>query len=196
LQLDGDGALQVAALSGAFEIRRAGSASIMSAGRSLRFAADSGEAGAVAPGQFKGCLAKLDKTYLLHDESSNAVLALQGSSINGKSGDRVSVVGKPDTAAAPVAGASQVIQVLRFTVDGHGCSAKFAMAGAAAGTAGAGAAAAGTAGAAAGAAGATVGAISSATIAVIGVAAASAALIPTIALTSGSSSSSISPSSR
>jgi hypothetical protein len=202
LQLGTDGALQVAALSGSFEIRRAGAASIMSAGRSLRFAAETGEAGAAAPSQFKGCLAKADKTYLLHDDGSNAVVALEGGSVSGKSGDRVTVVGKPDAAASQVAGASQVIQVLRFTVDGHGCSAKFALTGttAGAGSATAGSAAGGAAGAGAAGAGAagaaTAGAISGTTIAVIGVAAASAALIPTIALTSGSSSSNISPSSR
>ncbi len=187
LQLSTDGALQVAALSGSFEIRHAGMSSVMAAGRSLSFAADLGEAGAAAPSQFKGCLVKSDKTYLLHVESSKTVVALQGGSITAKTGDRVTVVGKPDAASAPVAGADQVIQVLRLTVDGHGCSNKSVAA--AAGAAGAGAA---------GASGAAVG-ISATTIAVVGVAAAAAALIPTLALTgdsSGSSTSSISPSSR
>jgi hypothetical protein len=184
LQLSTDGALQVAALSGSFEIRKAGASSIIAAGKLLMFAADSGEAGAVAPSQFKGCLAKSQKRYLLQDDSSKAVVALQGDSISAKAGDRVTVVGKPDTVATHVAGVSQVIQVLRLTVDGHGCSAKSVLA--AAGAAGA----AGVAGAAAG--------ISATTITVVGVAAASAVVIPTIALTSDSNSSpsSISPSSR
>jgi hypothetical protein len=190
LQLASDGALQVAAISGSFEIRRAGMTSMMVAGKSLRFAADTGDAGAAAPVQFKGCLARSGKTYLLHDENTDAIVALQGGSVNGKSGDRVTVVGKPDATAAPVAGASQVVQVLRFTVDGHGCSAKVAATGGTSGN---------TAPAAAGTsrtAGAAAGGLHGTTIAVIGVAAAAAALIPTIALTSGSSSSSISPSSR
>ena len=187
LQLANDGALQVAALSGSFEVRRAGVSSIVAAGRSLGFAADSVEAGAAAPSEFKGCLAKSEKGYILHVENSKTVVALEGGSITAKAGDRVTVVGKP--AAAPVAGAQQVVQVLRLTVDGHGCSSKKASAGAAGG-----AGAAGEAGGAATAAG-----LSATTVAVIGVAAASAALIPTIALTndsSGSTTSSISPSSR
>ena len=184
-----EGALQVAALSGTFELRRAGVLSVgkMTAGRSLNFSADSAEAGAEAPGQFKGCLAKLENGFLLHEEGSNTIVALKGSSINGKSGDRVTVLGKVDKSAAPVAGASDVVQVLKFTVNGHGCSARSTAA--AAGTAGAaGAGAAGAAGAAGG--------MSVTTMAIIGAAVAGAAVIPTVALTSSSSSSSISPSSR
>lgn len=200
LQLSDDGALQIAAISGSFENQRAGVSSMVAAGRSLSFSADAAQAGAVAPPQFKGCLAKTGTTYLVRDESSKVIVALEGSSITGKPGDRVTVVGKPDAAAKPVHGASQVIQVLRVTVNGHGCSAKEVVAAAAsvgaAGTAaaGVGAAAAGTA---AGAAGVAAG-ISTAAIAGIGVAAAAAAIIPAVALTSGSSSSSssVSPSSR
>jgi hypothetical protein len=203
LQLTGDGALQVAALSGSFDVHRMGVSAVgkVAAGTSLRFAPASGEAGASAPSQFKGCLAKSDKGYLLQEESSKAVLALTGSSISAKAGDRVTVVGKPDSAAAPVAGTTQVVQVLRLTVDGHGCSAKTVLAAATAAGAAGGAAAAGAgAGAAAAGAGAAAGAaagISATTVAVIGVAVAGAALVPTIALTSSSSSSSnISSSSR
>jgi len=192
VQLSGDGALQVAALSGSFEIQRAGASSIMTAGTSLRFAAQVGEAGAAAPSEFKGCMVKADKGLLLRLDSTKTSVALHGGSTSAKEGDRVTVVGKPDTAATPLKGATQVVQVLRLTVDGHQCSSDAAVA--AAGAAGAGAAGAATAGAAGGA----IAGLSTATVAVIGVAAASAALIPTIALTtdSGSSTSSISPSSR
>jgi hypothetical protein len=199
LQVTGDGTLQMAALSGSFDVHRIGLASIgtVAAGTSLKFAVDTGEAGASAPSQFKGCLAKSEKGYLLQQEGSQAVLALTGNSISAKAGDRVTVVGKTDTAAAPVAGTTEVVQVLRLTVDGHGCSAKSVLA--AANAAGAGSAGTGaTPSAGAGAAtGAAAGGMSATTIAVIGVAVAGAALIPTIALTSGSSSSSnISSSSR
>ena len=198
MELSSDGALQVAALSGNFEIRTAGATSPMAAGRSLSFAADAAEAGAAAPSKFKGCLAKSDKGYLLEDEKSKKIVALRGSSIDAKAGDRVTVVGRPDPSAR------QTIQVLRLTVDGHGCSAASVLA--AAGAAGAGAAGAGAAGAGAaagvgaataGAAGAAAG-IGATTIAVVGVAAASAVVIPTVALTSdsGSSTTNISPSSR
>jgi len=205
LQVTGDGALQVAALLGTFEVHRTGMASVgkVAAGSSLRFAPDSGEAGAAAPSQFKGCLAKSSKGYLLQQEGSKIVVALAGSSFNAKGGDRVTVIGKPDTTAAPVTGTTEVVQVLRLTVDGHGCSAKSVIAAAAAaGTTGAAAAsAAGTGAAAAGAgaagAGAAAGGMSAATIATIGVAVAGTAVIPTVALTSDSSPSpGISPSSR
>lgn len=196
LQVTADGTLQVVALLGSFEIHRMGVAAVgrVAAGTSLTFAPDSGEAGASAPSQFKGCLAKSEKRYLLQEEGSKIVVALSGSSISARAGDRVTVVGKPDTTAAPVAGTTEVVQVLRLTVDGHGCSAKSVIA-AAGGAAGAGAAGAAAAGAAT--AGAAAGGMSAATMAVIGVAVASAALVPTIALTSNSSStSSISASSR
>jgi hypothetical protein len=207
LQVTGDGALQVAALLGSFDVHRAGVASVgkVAAGSSLRFAPDSAEAGATAPSQFKGCLAKSEKGYLLqlvnNVDGSKTVVALAGSLIGAKSGDRVTVIGKPDTTATPVVGASEVVQVLRLTVDGHGCSAKSVIAAAAAsgtaGAAGAGAAgAAGTAaaGTAAAGAGAAAAGMSAATVTVIGVAVAGAVLVPTIALTSDSSN--ISPSSR
>jgi hypothetical protein len=183
LQVAVDGTLQVAALLGSFDVHRIGVAPVgrVAAGTSLRFAPDSGEAGASAPSQFKGCLAKLDKGYLLQEESSKAVLALTGSSIKAKPGDRVTVVGKPDTTTPPVAGTTGVIQVLRLTVDGHDCSAKTVIAAATA----------------AGASGTAAAGMSATTMAVIGVAVAGAALVPTIALTSNSgSSSSISASSR
>ncbi len=186
VQVTGDGSLQVVALLGSFDVHRLGVASVgkVAAGTSLRFAPDSGEAGATAPSQFKGCLAKSQKGYLLQEEGSKTVIALAGGSISAKAGDRVTVVGKPDSTAARVAGTSEVVQVLRLTVDGHGCSAKAVLAA----SAGVGAAA----GAAAGAASAGM---SAATIAAIGVGVAGAAVIPTIALTSGSSSSSSSISS-
>ena len=195
LEVNHDGAIQVAALLGSFEVHRTGVVPIsrVAAGSSLRFAPDPGEAGATAPSQFKGCLAKSEKGYLLQEEGSKTVVALAGSSIGAKAGDRVTVVGKPDTTAAPVAGTSAVVQVLRLTVDGHGCSAKAVIAAAATETAGA----AGAAGAGAAGAGAAAAGMSTATIAVIGVAVAGAALVPTIALTGSSSSSTgISPSSR
>ena len=193
LRLSDDGTLQVAALSGAFELHRAGVSSIVVAGRSLSFAADTADAGAVAPLQFKGCLAKSTKGYLLRDDSSKAIVALIGGSITAKSGDRVTVVGNASSQPAPVKGATQVIDVLRLTVDGHGCQAKAVLA------------AAGVAGAA----GAAIGGMSATTVAIAGAAATSAVLVPTIALTrssesasssststSTSTSSSISPSSR
>jgi hypothetical protein len=186
-QVTGEGALLVAALSRSFDVHRAGVASVgrIAAGNSLSFAADAGEAGATAPSQFKGCLAKSEKGYLLQEESSKKVLTL-GGSINAKAGDRVTVVGKAET--------SGLVQVLRLTVDGHGCSAKSVIA-AAAGAGAVGAAGAGAAGAAG--AGAAIAGMSATTVAAIGVAVAGAALIPTIALTGGSSSSTgISPSSR
>lgn len=183
LQVTVDGTLQVAALLGSFDVHRMGVASVgkVAAGTSLSFAPDSGEAGASAPSQFKGCLAKLDKGYLLQEEGSKAVVALTGSSIGAKAGDRVTVIGKPDATAAPVAGTSGVVQVLRLTVEGHGCSAKSVIAAATA----------------AGATATAAAVMSATTMAAIGVAVASAALVPTIALTSSSSaSSSISSSSR
>lgn len=189
LQVAGDGTLQMAALAGSFDVHRMGLASVgkVVAGTSLRFTSDSGEAGASAPSQFKGCLAKSAKGYLLQEEGSTTVLALSGSSISAKVGDRVTVLGKPDIGAVPVVGTAEVIQVLRLTVDGHGCSAKSVLAAAA--SAGGGSVGSGPAAAAGG--------MSGTTIAVIGVAVAGAALVPTIALTSGSSSSSsISASSR
>ena len=212
LQLSDDGALQIAALAGSFQVQRGGVSSIVAAGKSLSLAPETVQSGATAAAQFKGCLGKGEAGYLVRDDSSKVVVALQGSSIQAKPGDRVTVVGKADPAAKPVRGASQVIQVLRLTVNGHGCSAKDVVAAAAtagaegtaaagagaAGAAGAGAGvgAAGTAGAAAGAAGAAAG-ISAATVAVVGVAAASAAIIPTVALTGSSdSSTNVSPSSR
>ena len=186
LNLSTDGALLVADVLGTFEIRRSGVSSAMAPGQSLQFAREPAEAGAVAPSQFKGCLAKSDKGYFLREGSTNGIIALRGESIKAKTGDRVTVVGKPDTAAA-VAGAGQVVQVLRLTIDGHGCPASsvFAATGSAPATGSAGAAGSATAG------------MSTTTIAVVGVAAASAAIIPTVALTSGSdTSSSVSPSSR
>jgi len=193
VQLSGDGALQVAALSGSFEIQRAGVSSILTAGTSLRFATEVTEAGAAAPSEFKGCMVKSDKGLLLRLDGTKTTVGLQGGSTSAKAGDHVTVVGKQDTAGAPAKGATQVVQVLRLTVDGHQCSSDSAIAAAGA-TGGVGAAGAATAGAAGGA----IAGVSTATVAVIGVAAASAALIPTIALTtdSGSSTSSISPSSR
>ena len=203
VQLSGDGAIQVAALTGSFSIQRAGASSIMTAGTSLKFAAEVSEAGAAAPSEFKGCMVKSDKGLLLRLDTTKDSVALQGGSTSAKEGDRVTVVGKPDTVAAPVKGAAQVVRVLRLTVDSHHCSSDAAVAAVGAGATGAagaaGAAGAGAAGAATtGAAAGTIAGLSTATVAVIGVAAASAALIPTIALTtdSGSSTSSISPSSR
>lgn len=200
LQVSDDGALQLAALSGVFEVRRAGTSAIVSAGKSLRIAANLADAGAVAPAEYKGCLAKSEKGYLLQDDSTKTIIALKSDSIGAKPGDRVNVTGKLDTAATPVGGATQVVQVLRLTVSGHGCSTKAVLAAAAGAGAGAAAATAatGTAAAAAGAGGATAAGISATTVTVIGVAAASAAIIPTVALTTGSDSptSSISPSSR
>jgi len=196
LQLSGDGALQIAALSGTIEVRRAGASAIVAAGKSLQLSPAMADVGAVAASEFKGCLAKSDKGYFLQIENTKSVVALRAESIGAKSGDRITVTGRIYVSAPPVAGASQVVQVLRLVVNGHGCSSKAVLAlasgGGAAAASGAGAAVAGAASAGAAAAG-----LSATTITVIGVAAASAALIPTVALTSGSSSSSgISPSSR
>lgn len=182
LQVMSHGALQMAALAGSFEVHRLGVASVgkIVAGTAFSFAPDTGQAGATAPAQFRGCLAKSDKGSLLQEDVSKAVLALTGTALTGKSGDRVTVIGKVDLSATPVAGTSEVVQVLRMTIDGHGCSSKAVLA--AAGAIGAG----------------TIWGMSTTTVVVAGVAATSAAVVPTIALTSSSSSSSnsISPSSR
>lgn len=181
LQVSGDGVLQVVALAGSFDVHRLGAAAVgtVVAGTAFSFAPDTGQAGATAPAQFRGCLAKSDKGYLLQEDGSKAVLALTGNAMNGKSGDRVTVVGKVDLTVTPVAGTSEVIQVLRLTVDGHGCSSKAVLA--AAGAKGTG----------------TILGMSTPTAVMVGVAATSAAVVPSIALTSGgSSSSSISASSR
>jgi hypothetical protein len=190
LVLSKDGRLQVAALTGTFEIRRTGTSSI-AVGRSTHFWAGLTDAGASVPVEYKGCLAKSNTGYLLQDDATKSVIALRAESISARPGDSVNVTGKPDPAAPPVKGASQVVQVLRLTVSGHGCSSKAVLA-AASGAAGGVAASAGAAGAT------TAAGISATTITIIGVAAASAAIIPTVALTSGSgaSVSTISPSSR
>lgn len=185
LELKDDGSLRVASLSGPIEVRRmsGGLLGRMVAGKAMIFAPESGEAGAAAPLEIRGCLSKSHSRFLLHDPGTAKTITLVGGSFTAKSGDRVVVIGNVEGSASGTAQANQVVRVLRLTVEGHGCG----NAAAAAGAAGAGAG---------GAAGASKG-ISATTAVIAGVAVTGAALIPTIALTSGSdSSSSISPQSR
>lgn len=171
LQLDDDGALQVAAVTGSFYVRRLGSAGVAKiiSGTAFSFSPEREPAGATAPAQFQGCLAKSNKGYLLQDYGSKAILALKGTALQGRSGDRVTVLGKVDLAAVPVSGTAEVIQVLRMTVDGHGCSSKSVLTAAGAGT--------------------IIG-MSTATATVVGAAATSAAVIPSVALAGSSNASS------
>lgn len=121
------------------------------------------EAGAAAPSQLVGCVAKKDSNYFLTDETSNVTVQLRGGMV--RENRRYQVNGNMVPNGGPVSPATQVIAVVGQKDLNKSCKGAAVLAGA-------GSAGAGTAGAA-GAAGAAAG-ISATTAVVAGVAAAAA----------------------
>jgi hypothetical protein len=122
------------------------------------------EAGAAAPSQLVGCVAKKDSNYFLTDETSNVTVQLRGGMV--RENRRYQVNGNMVPNGGPVSPATQVIAVVGQKDLNKSCKGAAVLAGA-------GAAGAGAAGAAGAAAGAAAG-ISATTAVVAGVAAAAA----------------------
>jgi len=167
------GVVQVAALTGSVHVFNTAGINVANLlpGRALDLRPQ--DAGASAPSSLVGCAVKTGNNSLLTDETSNVTVQLRGNSV--RAGRRVQITGSMVPNAAPVSGATQVINVTSVKEVGGVCRASTTTAAAGAGAAG-GAAGAGAGGAAAGgaAAGAAAG-VSTTTAVVAGVAAAAAA---------------------
>jgi len=175
VQLSGAAQVIVSALKG--DVRVTNSSGVLIArlgvGKALSF---DPQAGATGPTQISGCLFGKDGKFILVDRTANVPIQVQGDGLEKEVRNQVEISGAVDVAPPSVAGASQlvnVVRVKRLAKGGCASAATIAAAGLGAG-AGAGAAAGAGAGAAAGAgagaaAGAAAGAgIGAATIAVIG----------------------------
>lgn len=168
--------LEVASLYGNVKVFNANGMTVANLlpGRALNLTPQ--DAGAAAPSQLVGCVAKKGNDYFLQDETSNVTVQLKGGTV--KENRRFQVNGTMVPNGGPVAPATQVINVASQKDLNKGCRGAAVLAGGAAGAAGAGAAAGGAgaagAGAGAAAAGAAGAGVAASTAVVAGVAAAAA----------------------
>lgn len=155
VKLDGSTKVLVATLRGSVRVFNARGLLIanLDPGNAVNF---DPQAGAAVPTKVSGCLLEKDGKFMIVDETTHVTMELLGEDLDKEVGKHVQIAASADSAKPTLAGASQLLHVLKLTETGKGCESKAAAAAAA------GKGHAGTAGASA------AGGLSTTTIAVIG----------------------------
>ncbi|MBK9168033.1 MAG: hypothetical protein IPM24_11275 [Bryobacterales bacterium] len=94
----GDNQVQVAALTGAVQVRNADGLLLanLAAGRAADFQTEA--AGAAAPSMVTGCLEVVDGRYFVVDETTNVRFEVQGQALGQEAGNRVQITGSAASA--------------------------------------------------------------------------------------------------